>query len=449
MKQNRQVLLLGALDILINYIILIMILLIRYGSDDFIYFIRIHIIPFSILFLLWSIIFAIFNLHEIGVHPRMISIALIACFFVGGLFFYIFPWFSITPKTNLVLMTILFGIFASFTRIAIFSIQIRRGKKRSIILSGLTKHSKEILLDILKNNHLGYRVDALFLHKGDSIPEDIPTTIPILTNTKELIDFSKKTNVHAIVYTTLEDSNLYTAYYTLLSHGVYFYHAANFWEEYKETIPIYETDHLWYIQNLPSLQSRIVHAVKRIMDITLAVLLLPFVLMALLLFAPFLRGVKKNPIFFVQTRVGKNEKSFRIVKFRTMIPDAEKDGPRWAQANDARITRLGMFMRKARIDELPQVFNVLRGDMSFIGPRPERPEFVDNLSKTIPHYHLRHMVRPGITGWAQVKYKYGASIEDAAIKLMHDLYYIKNPSLVLEVRIVFKTIATMLTGKGN
>jgi lipopolysaccharide/colanic/teichoic acid biosynthesis glycosyltransferase len=159
-------------------------------------------------------------------------------------------------------------------------------------------------------------------------------------------------------------------------------------------------------------------------------------------------GLKK-PIFFSQERVGLGGKAFRVLKFRSMSVDAEGDGKaRWATVNDSRITRVGAFIRRTRIDELPQIFNVLSGEMAFIGPRPERPEFVQQLTTQIPYFNSRHAVKPGITGWAQLCYPYGASENDARQKLQFDLYYVKNQSLFLDLMITLSTVEVVLFGKG-
>lgn len=175
----------------------------------------------------------------------------------------------------------------------------------------------------------------------------------------------------------------------------------------------------------------------------------------LLLFAPFLplvmlavRLSSPGPIFFRQTRVGMGGKPFQVVKFRTMRTDAEAAGAKWASKDDPRVTKVGGFMRKTRIDEVPQLWNVLRGDMAFVGPRPERPEFVPWLTEQIPFFELRHMVRPGLTGWAQVRYGYGATLAEAKEKLEYDLYYIKHMTLGLDLLIMFETVKTILRRRG-
>ncbi len=156
-----------------------------------------------------------------------------------------------------------------------------------------------------------------------------------------------------------------------------------------------------------------------------------------------------GPIFYTQTRVGKNGRLFKVVKFRTMRQDAEAaNGPQWADNNDPRVTRVGKILRTSRLDEIPQMWCVLKGDMAFVGPRPERPEFIKRLSEEIPYYGVRHMVRPGITGWAQIKYKYGSTVEDSREKLQYDLFYIKNHSIGLDLLIMFLTIKTVVLRRG-
>ncbi|MAR90240.1 MAG: UDP-phosphate galactose phosphotransferase [Pseudomonadales bacterium] len=189
-------------------------------------------------------------------------------------------------------------------------------------------------------------------------------------------------------------------------------------------------------------------ATKRVFDILISLVLIavawPFSLLTAL--AVFLDD--GTPVLYRQTRVGLNGKCFDLYKFRSMRKDAEKNGAVWAQKNDNRVTRVGAFIRNTRLDELPQIYNVLRGDMSFVGPRPERPEFVKDLEKQVPFYSERHRVKPGLMGWAQLKYPYGASVEDASQKLRYDLYYTKNHSLLLDILIVIQTVEVVLLGKG-
>lgn len=189
--------------------------------------------------------------------------------------------------------------------------------------------------------------------------------------------------------------------------------------------------------------------VKRIFDIVGALILILLALPVMLVTGILILLESGGPILYLQERVGLNGRLFNVVKFRSMRTDAEKDGtPRWASGDDQRVTRVGRIIRKLRIDELPQLFCVLAGDMSLVGPRPERPYFVDKLTKELPYYAVRQSIKPGITGWAQVRYHYGASFEDSAEKLQYDLYYVKNHSLFLDLVVLFETVGVVVTGKG-
>jgi sugar transferase (PEP-CTERM system associated) len=190
-------------------------------------------------------------------------------------------------------------------------------------------------------------------------------------------------------------------------------------------------------------------AVKRIFDIVCTAFLLVLSTPIMLVTALLIKLESKGPVFYRQERVGVNGSVFNVIKFRSMRTDAEKDGkPRWATANDDRVTRVGRIIRRLRIDELPQFLNVMKGEMSLVGPRPERPFFVEQLTEQIPYFAVRQSVKPGVTGWAQVRYQYGATVEDSQEKLQYDLYYVKNHSLFLDILVLLETVSVVLTGKG-
>ena len=220
-------------------------------------------------------------------------------------------------------------------------------------------------------------------------------------------------------------------------------------ETYKIDVELINNEWLLYGYGFKILHSPIHNRIKRIFDISMAVVIgilaSPFMVIA----AIIVRLESPGPVIYSQARVGEHNKEFMVHKFRSMRNDAEKDGAKWAQKNDPRVTKFGNFMRKTRIDELPQLWNVIKGEMSFIGPRPERMVFIKDLEKVIPYYNLRHLVKPGLTGWAQVMYPYGASVEDAERKLEYDLYYIKHHSISLDIAIMFMTLKTVVFGKGR
>ncbi|MEG6503312.1 MULTISPECIES: sugar transferase [unclassified Desulfovibrio] len=224
----------------------------------------------------------------------------------------------------------------------------------------------------------------------------------------------------------------------------------SFYEHVVQRLPLSQMTDEWLLQTEGfSLNTRgSLRRLKRALDVLISLLLLIPATPIMLLTALIVRLESPGPIIYKQDRVGLFEKEFTVYKFRSMRADAEKDGAVWASAQDSRVTFFGRFIRKVRIDELPQIWNILKGDMSFIGPRPERMAFVQKLKETIPYYSLRHTVKPGLTGWAQVCYPYGASEEDARRKLEYDLYYIKNMSILLDINIIFKTIGVVLFPKG-
>jgi sugar transferase (PEP-CTERM system associated) len=232
--------------------------------------------------------------------------------------------------------------------------------------------------------------------------------------------------------------------------GVSFAHLASVYEKYTGKIAVENLRPSWLIFSEGFSKSRLVFTVKRGLDLLLAAIGLVLAAPIMALVAVAIKLTSPGPAMFHQRRVGRHGRIFTVHKFRSMVPDAEAEtGPVWAKKDgDPRVTRVGLFLRRARLDELPQLWNVIRGDMSFVGPRPERPEFVTKLTDEIPYYSQRHTIRPGITGWAQVRYTYGASREDALQKLQFDLYYIKNLSIALDAYIIFESIKTVLLRKG-
>lgn len=221
-----------------------------------------------------------------------------------------------------------------------------------------------------------------------------------------------------------------------------------FYEKVRGEVPIETLKASWLIYGSGFEQGNVRTLIKRVFDLAASSVLLVLTLPLMIVTALAIRLESPGPIIYRQVRTGRAGRPFTVLKFRSMRVDAEKDGAQWARPGDARVTRVGRVIRKLRIDELPQIINVLRGEMSFVGPRPERPEFVAKLKEQIPFYDLRHSVKPGLTGWAQVRYSYGASVEDARTKLQFDLYYVKNHSLFLDILILFETVRVILFREG-
>lgn len=232
-------------------------------------------------------------------------------------------------------------------------------------------------------------------------------------------------------------------------NGVRVTEVVTFYERECGVIELSEVYQGWMVFGSGFKYSQLRDFLKRVFDISVSLILVAIAWPAMILTAVAIALESGFPVIYKQQRVGLRGESFWIYKFRSMGHDAEKGGKAiWARQNDSRITRVGAFIRNTRLDELPQIYNVLKGDMSFVGPRPERPEFVDELNERLDYYQERHSVRPGLMGWAQLKYSYGASYEDAANKLKYDLYYVKNHSFMLDVLIVVQSIEVILLGKG-
>ena len=287
---------------------------------------------------------------------------------------------------------------------------------------------------------------------SDFLKEEKEKNINIVT--EKLLDLCENKKVDIIVDFTnnlLYDTKLVDKLLQYKLGGMQYYNYLEFYEMYENKLPVSNLSPKWFLENtgFEIYYNSFNLKAKRILDIIFALLIGVCVIPIMIIAAIIIKLESKGPIFFIQERIGEGNKPFKIVKFRSMTTDAEKDGPKWATKNDNRVTKFGKFMRLTRIDELPQLWNVLRGEMSFVGPRPEREFFIKQLEKEIMYYNLRHTVKPGLTGWAQVMYPYGASIEDAYRKLQYDLYYIKNHDIIFDMKILLKTVTIVIFGKGR
>jgi exopolysaccharide biosynthesis polyprenyl glycosylphosphotransferase len=272
---------------------------------------------------------------------------------------------------------------------------------------------------------------------------------------KQIYQVIKDENISEIVVASCDTENItasiYTDLITLLEGGLPIKEYTQVYEELTKRVPVQFVgkDFYKYFPFSRSNQNKMYLFFHRLFDVILAILGIAFgvLITPIIVLANVIAN--RGPLFYTQERIGKNGNLFSIIKFRTMVINAEKNGAVWAKKNDARITLFGKFMRNTRIDEMPQFINVLKGDMSIIGPRPERPHFVRELSQILPFYETRHIVKPGLTGWAQVKTRYGSSVDDSLLKLQYDLFYIKHRSFVLDVNIFLKTLTTIIFFRGQ
>jgi exopolysaccharide biosynthesis polyprenyl glycosylphosphotransferase len=427
------------------YLSLFLLVLIRYGSDWHSQW-HLHIRPFSLIFFIWILVMYVSYLYEtrflrIDIDSiRTMGAAVVIALVASILVFYLFPPGLIYPRRNMVIFGILFGIVLVIWRTVFFQL-IKRWVHTKILFIGSGEEIRELSQHFSEYPQLRYEVVA----KTEKIPKK-----------KELEDIINSKKVNLILYQAPTDKITHIKDLLPLvgNKKVMLMDAGVFYERILGKVSADSLNDVWFLKNLENVILDVHEAGKRFLDIIVSLMV---IILLFLLYIPISLLIKldsSGPVFFKQTRIGRNNKSFIIYKLRTMqalVPDgsAEKSGARWAKKDDARITKVGKILRRMRLDEIPQCINILKGEMSVVGPRPERPEFVDKLSEQIPYYNMRHLVKPGLTGWAQVNYKYGDSKKDAETKLQYDIYYAKHRSLVLDLITIFRTFKIVATGEGR
>lgn len=325
-------------------------------------------------------------------------------------------------------------------------------KRRILVLgTGSRACAIETIHPDKRPEELPYRILGYVATAGEKdCPDELPCPLQLEQGTR-LLDMVREYRAHEVVV-AVRDRRGNLPIQQLLDcklHGVAVTELSTFFEREQQKVQLDSMNASWLVFGEGFRQHWMRQAVKRTFDVVASSSLLLVTLPVMLVTALAIKLESRGPVFYWQTRVGLANESFDVCKFRSMREDAEVDGvARWAVRNDDRVTRVGRIIRKLRIDELPQVINVFQGSMSFVGPRPERPVFVQQLSEEIPYFPARHTIRPGITGWAQVRYPYGASVEDARQKLQYDLYYVKNHTLFLDMLILLETVKVVLFGRG-
>jgi len=338
----------------------------------------------------------------------------------------------------LILTVALFGWRLGFTWLIQLPILVQR-----VYVLGTGERAQRVVQGLRQNPELGVEIASWTGKMEGALTRDSVAA--------HLMEVVHKQKVHRVIVAMPDRRGTIpmTELLQLRMQGVQIEEATSWLEKISGKIEVEELSPSWLVFGQGFRRSAAFILVRRVVSfiISLIGLILALPLFPLIMLA--IRLDSKGPVFYTQTRVGKAGRIFKVVKFRTMREDAEAaSGPKWAGDNDPRVTRVGKFLRSSRLDEIPQLWCVLKGDMAFVGPRPERPEFIEWLSKEIPYYGVRHMVRPGLTGWAQVKYKYGSTVKDSLEKLQYDLFYIKNASIGLDLLIMFLTVKTVLLRRG-
>ncbi len=408
-----------------------------------------QVLVFVMVMLFSSFFVEMYNRLEMVLRTLVMraTMGLALSFFVLSALYYILP--SIMYGRGVLFLALaVFGTAQVFWHFFLRRVDIFPGIAKRVLIVGTGPLARQmgLLVDARNNQYVlsGY-------YDLECEPVDVPRQ-EIVPNGHGLFEAVKQQRAQKVVVSLSQRRGVFPLQEMLSCKisGVEVVDAPTFYEQATGKLLLENITPSWFIFSSGFRINNLIRFVKRMVDVTAAGF-------GLLLVSPFLPIVallikldSPGPVFFRQTRVGQGDKEFTLTKFRSMRQDAENNtGAVWAEKDDPRVTRLGSFLRKSRIDEIPQLFNVLQGDMSLVGPRPERPEFVAKLKELIPYYSERHYVKPGVTGWAQVCYPYGASVEDAVEKLRYDLYYVKNLSILFDIRIMLRTIGVILFREGS
>lgn len=415
-----------------------------------------YLVPIIVFWSFFSYVFELYNLEKINIFYSTVKYLFIASTLTVASYV-LFPWFT-PPLPSRVL--IIFFYFTLLSSLTIWRYIYSRLLDRPLFLKRVlivgSSWSSNALIDVFANGdifnyHLGYKIVGVIDEDNSNV---IYKGVRIINGTSNITKLAKRLKIDEIIVdeSNKKDNNVVSIreltncrmagiaitalpdFYEYLTGRVLVHNVArNFSLAFPYNRNQYKTAYLFF--------SRTLDIAFGIIGVTLCALFVPIIYVANLFGS-------KGPLFYSQERVGLYGKKFKIVKFRSMVVDAEKDGAAWAQKNDSRITRVGKILRRSRIDELPQAWSVLKGDMSLIGPRPERPVFVEQLKKEIPFYDTRHLTKPGITGWAQAIYKYGSNSDDALMKVQYDLFYLKNRSFMMDIKVLLKTVSVVVRFKG-
>lgn len=441
-------------DIFILYLSLYLSLFIRYNDQFSAEIWKAHYPVFSFIFIFWIFIFYFFGLYNpyFSQNNKLFFRSASKSFGISAviaiLFFYLNPSVGIAPKTNLFIYLVVFSSLFFSWRFVFNSLLNSYLPKNRLAYVGLNDETKEIINFIQKNPSIGYS-SILIINPEENPRIDNFNNVQILSDFHNLKDLFKKNSINTIILSSSSNNskNLRQELFSSISLKLEFINSIQFYENIIGKIPIASINQTWFLENLNESNKIIFDKLKRLFDFCFALFILFLSLPAWIIIAFAIKAESQGPVFFKQVRLGKNEREFQIIKFRTMRINNNDFSP--TEKNDKRITRFGMFLRKSRLDEIPQVINILKGEMSFVGPRPERPELIEKLELVVPFYKERMLVTPGLTGWDQVSGEYhSSSEEDTLKKLQYDLFYVKNRSIYLDLSILLKTISVVFSRAG-
>jgi exopolysaccharide biosynthesis polyprenyl glycosylphosphotransferase len=398
------------------------------------------LVPFTIIFALWLIVFFVAGLYDLrrlrnGLDfIKTLWLTTFTAAILSVIVFYIAPsLFGITPKTNLLVFAIIFAIIETLWRRA-FNRHTRSGQAPNQVLligNGVTEEIEKV---VRENAQLGFGIAA-------RINEPSAFSDPAAL---EKIVHEKNINCIVVPRSLKREGDLPATLFKFFSQGILIMDLPNFYEAVMRKVPLADLEETWFLENIEG-AAQIYEPLKRAWEFSAALIIGIVLIPVELIIAILVATTSRGPAIYQQTRVGKNGHNFTLYKFRTMRANAEREGAQWSSGKgDMRTTAIGKFLRVSHLDELPQLWNVIRGDLSFVGPRPERPEFVERLAAQIPYYETRLLIKPGITGWAQLNHRADRDLEDVKQKIQYDIYYLKNRSIILDLAIIVKTLKSFL-----
>lgn len=443
-------------DAAMLYAALFIILAMRgYAGEDPVLIQR-HFMPFTSLFILWLLALGASGLYDLRFmkNSRVFLYRLIRAMgantIIAVVIFYFLPILTIEPRRNLLAIVALATVLIFLWRY-IFNLLVVRTPSARLLLFGVNPETMNFVDYLLKNPQLGQRPVAFISPEDTITTATLPLPHLLLKNHNLAhIIFDTQANLIIISHEIRANKELVKVLFQAIPLGIGTADFSAFHEMLLGKIPISLIGEVWFLENLIGIKKRFYEFAKRAIDIAVAIMLGIPALLLLPLTAAAIRLDSVGPVFYRQKRMGRGGEEFSLVKYRTMIKDADKmSGFKKEEGFDPRHTRVGRLLRKSYLDELPQIINILKGEMSFVGPRPERPGYVTELKQKILFYEMRLLVPPGITGWAQINMENDASVEDAPEKMQYDLYYIKNRSFILDLLIILRTVFILLRREGR
>ena len=438
--RRLQIALLFLGDIVVLYVSLLVTLILRYGSNFGGNATNINFWPFTVVFVPWILIFYIAGLYDARRlrndvdFLKTLALCLVVNALIAILFFYFIPIFGITPKTNLFLLLVIFTLAETFWRRVFNHMTRGSAAPNQVILVGNSKTAEDIVYAIKENPQLGYAITERFTEKTAAHePNLIQSAVSKL-----------RANIIVVPRHLKREEKLLPVLYQLFGTGILIMDLAAFYERVLQKVPLDDLEETWFLENIEG-AGHYYDSLKRAGEFIFALLAGIVLLPVEIVIAILIKLTSRGPILIRQRRTGRNGAEFTLFKFRSMValsPDgqAETNGAQWSSgSDDRRVTPFGKFLRASHLDELPQLWNIIRSDISFVGPRPERPEIVAKLKEQVPYYEIRLLIKPGVSGWAQINYRADRDVQDVRQKLQYDIYYLKNRSLILDIAIVLKT----------